>query len=365
MPVAKLGEYLNKLEDLVDLGHVARTSDLQRRAFRFEPVDHLPTIIYYPVPPEEWPNFNFVEVLDDMDKMLLQELQAVYMGAKLRDDRLYGIRANYGTGIIASMFGCEIRTFENALPLALPLGAGHVERILDSGVPDTRAGVVGRAFDTVAFYRETLKPYPRLAQVVGSMMLDIQGPFDNAHIVWGHDIFLALYDEPDKVMRLQQIMADTIMAVMKEHRRIDGQPLDEHDGASHHLGGLCIRLDSCVNLGGAQYREYCKPFEAYLLRDLGGWIHFCGRAHQWWQSLLDLPKLRGINPAQGEFYNVLEMYERCAAARVAVVGWGQPLSPACRDRIRTGMSRLTMAPSFDDAQRIKERLHCTGHADGG
>ena len=35
---------------------------------------------------------------------LLNELAAVYAGAKLKDDRLYGIRANYGTGIIASLF---------------------------------------------------------------------------------------------------------------------------------------------------------------------------------------------------------------------------------------------------------------------
>ena len=57
-----LNQWLEKLEELVDLNHVERTRDLHRRAFAFEPVDHLPTIVNYPVSPEEWPQFGFLDI---------------------------------------------------------------------------------------------------------------------------------------------------------------------------------------------------------------------------------------------------------------------------------------------------------------
>ena len=102
MPVDNLHDYLDKLESLIDLDHVQQTEELQRRAFAFEPVDHVPTLFLYPIPEDEWPAFGFLEIFDDPEKMLLNELRDVYAGAKIQDDRLFGLRANYGTGIVAS-----------------------------------------------------------------------------------------------------------------------------------------------------------------------------------------------------------------------------------------------------------------------
>ena len=356
--------YLDKLERLVDLDHVRRTRELQRRAFAFEPVEHIPTCIHYPVPEEEWPNYGFLEFYQDPAKMLLAELRTVYAGAKLQDDRLYGIRANYGTGIIASMFGCPTVTFTDSLPIGTAVSPERLEAILEGDVPSPYTGLAGRALETVAYFREMLRPYPKLSQVVGSSLLDIQGPFDNASIIWGSSIFLAFYDAPERLYRLLELTTEAIAQVTREHRRIDGQPLDRDDGCWNHLGGMCIRNDSSINLSGEQYAEFVKPYDARLLQEFSGWIHFCGRAHQWWPLLLDLPRLKGINPYQGEFYDLYSMYERCAAAKVAIVQWTTPVDARCRQRIRTGFSRILWAKDFAAAQHLKERLYATGHADG-
>jgi hypothetical protein len=92
MSGVEIRAWLDKLEALIDLDHVQRTSDLQRRAFAFEQVDHIPTVIAYPVSFEEWPQFAFTEIYKDPSKMLLQELSGIYAGARIKDDRLYGIR---------------------------------------------------------------------------------------------------------------------------------------------------------------------------------------------------------------------------------------------------------------------------------
>jgi hypothetical protein len=364
---AEITPCLEKLEAVLDAGHVDRTHELQRRAFAFEPVDHVPTMITYPIPAEEWPTYNFQEIFDDPGKMLLHELRDIYAGAKLADDRLYAIRANYGTGIISSMFGCRTVTFDDSLPIGLAVSPDRLEEVLEGGVPPLRggphSGLIERALDTVAYYRERLAPYPKLTTLVGSQMLDIQGPFDNASIIWGSDLYYAFHDAPERLRRLMQIVADTILAVVEEHRRIDGCAPDEHGGQWNFLGGLCVRNDSSINLSTRQYSEFVKPYDEQLMARYQGWIHFCGKAH-WWQALLDIPHLKAINPYQGEFYNAISMYDTCEQARIPIVQWTSPLDAACRERIRTGFSRIFSTQSYEEARRVRDHLHVTGHADG-
>jgi len=363
MKIEKINNYLEKLEALIDLDHVEATKNLQRRAFAFEKVDHIPTAFLYSFPGEEWPMFGFNEIYHDREKMLLSELRYVYMGAKLKDDRLYGIRANYGTGIIASMFGCPVHTFDFALPICKEIPRSQIDRILETGVPETRSGIMGKTLDTVAYFREMLQPYPKLSQAVGSQCLDIQGPFDNANIIWGSEIYLAILDEPEKVARLMDIICDIILTVVKEHRKIDRNELCEHNGAWNFLGGVCVRNDSTVNLGKQHYLEFVKFFDEKLIALWGGWIHYCGKAHQWWRELLTIQGLKGVNPYQGEFYDLLEMYETCEAAGIPIVQWTAPVDARCRERIRTGFSRTIAADNYKDACRKRDRLHKTGHVD--
>ena len=126
---------------------------------------------------------------------------------------------------------------------------------------------------------------------------------------------------------------------------------------------MCVRDDSSINLSGEQFEQICKPYDAQPLGRFGGWVHFCGRAHQWWPKLLDVPGLKGINPYQGEFYDLAQMHSHCERARVALLQWTTPVDAACREQIRTGFSRVLWVADWQEAQRAKERLYATGHAD--
>lgn len=363
MSLKELSYYLDKLEALVDAEHVRRTRALQTDAFAFKPVAHIPTLISYPIADDEWPLFDFEEIFADREKMLLNELRNVYMGAKIADDRLYGIRANYGTGIIASMFGSPVHTFDDALPIGTDIPRSQIDRILDTGPPDVTSGLMAKTLDTVAYFRDVLRPYENLSHLVGSQCFDIQGPFDNASIIWGSSIYLAVMDEPETVIKLMDIISTTIIQTVQKLREIDGCAFSEHDGAWNFLGGVCVRNDSSVNLSNRHYIELARPFDERILRPWGGWIHFCGKAHQWWRELLDMDGLKGINPYQGEFYDLIDMYQACEKAQVAIVQWTSPVESRCRQRIRTGFSRIVQVPDFGTACRIRDRLLQTGHAD--
>ncbi|MBN1542943.1 hypothetical protein JW992_12420 [candidate division KSB1 bacterium] len=355
--------FLEKLERIIDPAHLERTRELQKRAFAFQPVDHIPTAIDYPVADHEWPTFRFDEFIADPDKMLLNELRPIYLSSRIRDDRLTGIRANFGTGIIASLFGCPIRVFDHALPIALPLGETAIDHLLQKGLPSFQQGQWPQIEETLAYFRETLTAYPLLSKEIGFQLFDIQGPFDNASIIWGSEIYLALIDQPDRVCDLMRLITETTREAVKRQRVLDGRALKEHDGAWNHLGGVCVRNDSTVNLSGDAYRNWIQDFDRQLLEPWGGWIHFCGQAHQWWKDLLSLPGLRGINPYQGEFYSLADMYRSCANRGVALVQWTTPLSAECREQIHTGLSRICHVDSLDAALRAVEQVHRTGHAD--
>ncbi len=302
-------KYLDKLEGMVDTDHVTKTRALQEKAFTYQQVDHIPTVIRYNILDTEWPDFNFQEIYDDPEWMLLHELKSMYMGAKLKDDSLYGIRANYGTAIIASLFGCQIHTFENALPCGTAAGDISVmKELIQKGVPDIYGGIAGKALNTVAYFRDVLRDYPNIDKVVPNQLLDIQGTFDNASIIWGSNIFLDMYDHPDLVQDMIKLVTKTIEVVVREQRKIDGNDIHEHGGTWEKLGGICLRNDSCINLSGEMYEQYVKPYDRELLQKFTGWIHFCGKAHQWWERLLDIEGLTAVNPYQGEFYDLTNMY---------------------------------------------------------
>ncbi len=355
--------YLDNLERLLDPAHIEHTRTLQQQAFVYEPVDHIPTVITYPLPVSEWPLYTLKEIIFDRDKMLLNELRPLYASAKLKDDRLYGIRANYGTGLVASLFGCPIHVFDHALPIATALPCRSLETLLDRGIPEIESGYMGQALETVAYFREVLSPYHQLSRNIGSQLLDIQGPFDNACIVCGSQIFLDLYDRPRWVHDILQLMTDTIDRVVTIHREIDGCPMEEHDGAWNHLGGICVRNDSTVNLSGEQYNNHVAPFDRRLYGKTSGWMHWCGQASQWWPHVLEIPGLNGVNPYQGEYYNLKELYLQSREAGVAIVQWTTPVDSSCQDLIRTGFSRLYEAKTEKAALLAKERLYKTGHAD--
>lgn len=357
-------KYLEKLELMLDEKHIKETMELQKKTFNFEKVERIPSLIFYNIEEDEWPAYNFKEIFDDRDKMLLNELKLVYCAAKLKDDSLYGIRANYGTAIIASIFGCPVHTFEKMLPCGTAVGdINKIMKIVESGVPDIYTGICRKALETVSYFRHVLGDYPILNKYVGSFLLDIQGTFDNASIIWGSDIFLGVIDEPELVQQLMGVIAKTIKEVVLEHRKRDGVDVHEDQGFIRFMGGICLRNDSCINLSGEMYEQYVKPYDQSLLDEFTGNIHFCGKAHQWWERLMNMKGLKAINPFQSEFYDLKYMYPICEKNKVAIYNWTSPISGEEKELITTGLNRLVWASNYNEAREKLDKVHKTGWVD--
>lgn len=343
----QLDNWLKKLDEVVDPAHVEASRKLQLKALNFEEVEKLPVISHWPL--SEWPVFTYKEGFYDPEKMLLNELAQVWVGALAKDNRMYTIRANHGVGIIASLLGCRIKLHEdNQMPWVEPLSDTELEDALSKGVPDLTSGLGARVLDTEKFYLDTLSRYDNLAQTVKLFCCDIQGPFDSAHLVMGHRIYTDLFDRPELVHAVLDLVTNTFIAFGRLQREVIGESGALHYHSQHVIrGGVRICDDSPTNLSAEMYREFCTPYnECAMVAFEGGWIHYCGDAKQMMPEVLVLNGLTGINFGNPEKQDAGKVFSITKEMRVPVIGW--PLEVP--KNVKTGVTLIRFLESLEKAR---------------
>lgn len=334
-----LKDRLADLDALVDVGHVRRSEQLQLDALSYREVERLPTI--NPTPVQGWQTFPYSEAFYDSEKMLMNELAGVYVGAHLKDDRTYTIRANYGVGAIASMFGCKTSLTMDNMPWCEPLAEDDLLEALDRDV-DIAAGLGGRVFETERFYLDVLSEYASLREAVRIFVSDTQGPFDIAHLVIGHRIYTEIYDNPELVHRVLDMVTEAYISFTKAQKEIIGEG---NDWSSHSQvtvpGGVRICEDSPTNISPDAYLEFCRPYNERILEEFhGGWIHYCGKGHQIFPHVISTPGLTGINFGNPEMQDLTALYEQASRHGVGILSWSGPFSPENERRIKTGINLI-------------------------
>jgi uroporphyrinogen-III decarboxylase len=345
----EIDEHLRKLDRLVDPAHVEEARELQRRALAFEEVERLPTLVNFPL--NDWPVFPYKEAFYDPEKMLLNELAPVWVGALGRDDRMYTIRANHGVGIIPSIFGCGTRLMEeNQMPWVEPLDDTELDRALSAGTPDLDKGLGGRVLDTERSFLDTISRFENLARTLRVFVCDIQGPFDLAHLVMGPRIYTEVLDRPERVHRLLDLVTQTFISFAKLQREIVGEAEGSHYHSQHYVqGSVRVCDDTPTNLSADMYREFCRPYDERVLKELGGgWVHYCGAAHQMLPEILSLPNLTGINFGNPEKQDARRMFEAAAERRVPVICWTRELPAG----VKTGVTVARSVRSVEAALEI-------------
>lgn len=341
MPVPDLHQRLKELDAIVTPAHVAESERLIEDAMSYRELPDLPVIDASGA--KGWQTFPYSEAFHDIEKMLVNELAGVYTGAKLRDDRMYTIRANYGVGTVASMFGCEISLTMNNMPWCEALSERQLLEALDRGVPDvTAAGLGPRVLETERFYLETLARYPNLSKAVRVFICDTQGPYDTAHLVMGHRIYTEMYDNPDLVHRLLDLVTQTYSRFTQVQKELIGEG---NDWSFHSMtkvrGGVRICEDAPTNISPSAYLEFCRPYNERALAEFGGgWIHYCGRGHQILPHILDTPGVYGVNFGNPEMQDLSALYAEARKRGIGIISWNRPLAEEDRKHIRTGVSLI-------------------------
>ncbi len=303
-----------------------------------------------PQPPQvKWPDVSVNSALDDRDMMALQQLKGCSDQLAEGSGAMMGVRCNYGTGILSSLFDVDIFRMDeeiNTLPTTSPLPGGKddVRTQLDQGMPDLHQGFGGKALEMGEYFRELFAPYPNISQYVHVYHPDTQGPMDICELVWGSDLFLDLVQEPDLVKDFLELITRTYIAYMDEWNELFPP---SGDCAVHwqlmHRGTVMIRDDSAMNLSPEMFDEFIRPYDERLLsRYGGGAIHFCGRGDHYIDRMPEMDGVYAINMSQPDYNDMEKIYSHTIDEGIQIVG----------------LRREAAEEALDNGRDLHGNVHC-------
>ncbi len=289
------------------------------RAFRLEEVtapEVIPLIIntpcYYAFASRQMPEDYFT---DPAAMVAYQEQGFLAHLAQVDDDTMPYFMPWFGTGVLASGFGCEIRISPEpgsdpavASPcVTSPHQAAHLK------LPDPkRDGWMPRVLDTIDYAR-THSDLP-----VG--LTDMQGPLDTLGLMCGQaQLYQWMYREPQMVHELFDLVTRAFIEWVKAQKEHIGEPLTSSNGLqgvwSPEGVGIWESDDDLVLIDARLYGEFVAPqvgriFEAFG----GGSVHFCGSGLHQIDNLLGIKNLKVVNTSP------LGKFEAFAALRRRLSG---------------------------------------------
>lgn len=285
------------------------------------------------------PDVHINDALADYEQMLVSQMAGV--SASLNGHGNLCVRSNYGSAIMSSLFGAEIFIMPretHTLPTTKGLNSTEkIEELIQKGIPDLNTGFGRRVFEFGELCAELWRKYPKIGRYVTVYHPDTQGPLDIAELLWGCDMFYAMYDEPEIVHQMLQLVTDTYTAFLNKWYEIFPKEtrLNVHWGNLRHRGTILLRDDSAMNLSPEFYKEFAAPYDGELLRRFdGGAVHFCGRGDHYIETLCQLPGLYAINMSQPEMNKMDKIYQNTVDKGIKILAFSKEW--AQKDKNREG-----------------------------
>lgn len=338
---------LEKLEKLIDREHLAEAEEKQQALWDGRPLDELPCCVSMPTP-DDWPSYPFKERWNDIEKHFIHLMGPNYVGTLLKDDRTFHIEPDYGVVTIPELFGVESEVTDEGNSMSK--GLNDVEKIRElvaRGVPAFDNPLSRKIEEFEDFGRAVLDQYPNLREVIHWNIPNIQGPFDLACLIWGSGIYVGLYDEPELVEQLMELVTDTYIAYGLHHKKRLGLPLDSAyhcAGVKLVHGGVRVCVDSSVLVSGEVYKTLSKPRDIRAFTPFsGGWIHFCGDGNHFIDELFDMEEMHYLHMGNPDSHDLLKL-ARLAAEKKKVIVWSGSLEKIREAWALAGSSRILSLP---------------------
>jgi hypothetical protein len=364
----RLKRLLEHSVETLDPRRQANIERLHRKALSWEPVRRLPLVLSYPYPADAlFQLYPHHEVFDDPRKMLYNELvhafdTSIVCRDRLDDDLPLTIRANFGTVLIASLFGGRVEQVGDNPPWVRPFETlDELRAAIDRDPLDFSQGWCPRVVERYEFYRQTLGAYPDLAQMVHLVLPDLQGPMDTAELLRGSSIYVDFYNEPDLVAKALNVIARAQIGFAKHLSSClsDGEAGFSHQHAAVICGRILIRNDSTINISPTTYHRCVAPYDEMVLSELGGGgIHSCGKTEHNVDEFFGLPSIRCLDLGQPWLNDVDAIYAKARGRKIAMdrmsASREELVTGSIMQRFPTGVSLHYRAESLAEARTIMD-----------
>ncbi|MEW5900726.1 MAG: uroporphyrinogen decarboxylase family protein [Acidobacteriota bacterium] len=233
--------------------------------------------------------------LQSAERFLSAQLEEIESQLVYRGDFVPALCPTVGVVAIPSAFGCEVVWWPNDFPSVRPLIGQSPSKVYDLPQPEVTDGELGRILDYTRYFIE------RTGGRLPIRMADIQGPLDNASLIFGHIQFLeALKTHPREVHHMLQLTTDLIIAFVAEQRRIviglgaEFVPSDFQPWMPDGFG-LAVANDAAVLISPQMHDEFSVPYLNQIAEACGGvYLHSCGNWLHLLPSLEKVKNLRGL-----------------------------------------------------------------------
>ena len=234
----------------------------------------------------------------------------------------------FGTGVLASGFGCQLReaTGQGDDPAVISQAVYRPEEIGRLRLPDPeKDGWMPRVLRFMEYgARHAEMP-------VG--MTDLNSPLCTAAQICGYDnLFYWMYDEPDAVHELMEMICEAFTKWVRLQREICG----ETPGQSHGLqgvytprGGVWMSDDDLVSVNKELYEEFVLPYYQRIFREFqGGHLHWCGIGNHQIDNIVKIHALTAVNNSPMGHFEAFHRLHRALAGKVAIeIQDAAPLEP--------------------------------------
>ncbi len=367
---AELEQLLDYLEARVHLEQQEEIQELYRRVLQWKSVERLPLILTYPLPEDApFQPFPHREIFDDPEKMLYNELvyafeTSILCHTRVHDDLPYTVRANLGIGIIASLFGGRIEQIEDNPPWVRHFESPkEFRQAIERDPLDFSQGWCPKVIETYQCYQSVFENHPVLKQAIKIVLPDLQGPMDTAELLRGSDIYMDLYDSPAMIQQALTVIAIAQIGFTKHLQPFISDDLEGfcHQHTTMLPGDMLLRNDSSIMLSGKMYREHIAPHDEFVMKELNGAIHSCGKIDHIVKEYLKLPSIRALDLGQPEMNDLDAIYAGAKERKLPLIRIDIPedelLSGCVPERFPTGVTLKHHASSIREAAHTMSAYH--------
>ncbi len=323
------------------------------RRFWEDPAHARPAILVNTPVASPW---TVPERTHDPEKMLIHSMNGVYTHLAVGDDYVPAVRVEFGTGQVAHAYGCGMYEAPDSPPCSTGSVLDSIEEAATLRLPELRAGWFGQLEEYTEFFRR------HLPEGVCVQMPDIQGAFNNAHLVRGNDILYDFYDEPELLRLLLSRMTDHLIDLTRWLRELGGMQGQDFfaDWGCWWRGGVRISNCSLHMISTAFYRDFIREQDQRLIDSVGaGRIHYCGEHDDGlMDSFFEMPNMTGVD-FDGQYHDIWELSRR-APEQVTLLVYA---TPAVLERLLAGdwpekrnIIIQAYAPSVDEGRALYRRL---------
>jgi len=263
-----------------------------------------------------YPEYNNGEIHNDMPKMLLYGMKLMLASAQSGMQAVPSIRANMGCGIFPSLFpGINPQLFyDERMPWVLEhLTKEEIRNLREKDIKITdefKAGLEHMVYQAEKINGTGTLVYP----------LDLQGPFDTAHIIYGDSFFYDLIEDPDLIHHLLELCVYAINLGLDECLKVipdSNKHLAHYNGMvmPRSCGGIKVSEDTSTLVSKGHVDEFVIPYLNRVLEHAGGgYVHYCGKNAYLLDRLIKQDLVYGVNFGNPEMMDMDQELRRISAA---------------------------------------------------